>query len=203
MYLPGLEAVGREAVLALVVGHHGGRDGRAIFLGVDQHAFHRAFLFGRHGAAERGGLRLCGERQRQHGRDADAYHQCDLQCGFRGFHGHPSQAGNLRRVSGRFRFREGFRYGFHAEHRQDRHTVATVSQNARGGGATSRRRRIAARPTPGSSRRHRGPSPGPRRPRPQSGTAAPPCSWDRTRIVRWRSRIPSRATGSARTRRGA
>ena len=54
----GLQPLGREAVLALVVGHDRGGDGRAVLLDADEHAFHRAFLGRRHRAAERRGLRL-------------------------------------------------------------------------------------------------------------------------------------------------
>ena len=51
--VPGLDPVRREAELALVVRHHRRGDGRALLLGADEDAFHRAFLGRGDLAAER------------------------------------------------------------------------------------------------------------------------------------------------------
>jgi hypothetical protein len=66
-----LHARGREAVAALLVGHHRGGDGRAFLLGADQHALHRA-LFARGHQPGQGGLRLRAAR-----------HQCGCEQGDR------------------------------------------------------------------------------------------------------------------------
>jgi hypothetical protein len=68
----GLELAGGEAVLALVVAHHRGGDGRSLLLGAHQHAFHQAFLGGRDLSAQRG-LRRGPDRERngQHAGKAD------------------------------------------------------------------------------------------------------------------------------------
>ena len=56
--VPGLDPVRREAELPLVVGHHRRGDGRALLLGADEDALHRAFLGRGDLAGERRRLRI-------------------------------------------------------------------------------------------------------------------------------------------------
>ena len=128
----GLEPVGGEAVLALVVGHHRGGDGRAFPFHVDENAFHRPFLGRRHLAAERD-LRLRGRRRRA-GED-DCGHEQEAE--MRRSHGRlPRRSGggltlrlflDLRLqpvLAPRPRVARGFRRGARFSRRQPRGTPA-------------------------------------------------------------------------------
>ena len=82
------EPVGREAVIALVVGDDRDGDGRAFLLGVDQHALHVAFLGRGDGPGQRGVLRLgAGGKPglHQHGAYADAREQAKMSKSHRRF----------------------------------------------------------------------------------------------------------------------
>ncbi len=76
--LAGRKPVGREAVIALLIGHHRDGDGGALFLGVHQNAFHVAFLLRGNDARQGGaGLRQRALRQAER-KDADSRQQAEV-----------------------------------------------------------------------------------------------------------------------------